>query len=80
VRNGNEAVALASKANDLTAGSDMTVLDTLAAAYAEAGQFPQAIDSDNRALDLAVAKGDNSMAEGIRYRMSLYTKRTPYRN
>ncbi|HEY1901447.1 MAG TPA: tetratricopeptide repeat protein [Terracidiphilus sp.] len=78
LRNGTEAVTLASEANDLTSDSDPIVLDALGAAYAEAGQFPQALTFANRALELAVGKGDSSMADAIRYRISLYTARTPY--
>jgi tetratricopeptide (TPR) repeat protein len=80
LRNGTEAIGLAKQANDLTSGNDPSVLDTLGAAYAEAGQFPQALDSARRALGLAVAKGDNSMANGIRYRISLYEQNKPFRN
>ena len=80
LRNGTEAIALATQANDLTSGTDPSVLDTLGAAYAEAGQFPQALDSARRALGLAVAKGDNSMANAIRYRISLYEQSKPFRN
>lgn len=80
LRNGTEAVAFAEKANELTSGTDPTVLDTLAAAYAEAGQFPKARSSANRALDLALAKGDDAMAGAIRNRISLYKTNTPFRN
>jgi len=80
LRNGTEAIALATQANNLTSGTDPSVLDTLGAAYAEAGQFPQALDSARRALGLAVAKGDNSMANAIRYRISLYEQSKPFRN
>ncbi len=79
LRNGAEAVTLATQANDLTGGSDPIVLDALGAAYAEAGQFPQALTSANRALELADGKGDNTLADSIRYRISLYTADTAYR-
>ena len=42
VRNGVEAVALAERAAKLSAGNDPAVLDTLAAAYAEARRFAEA--------------------------------------
>jgi tetratricopeptide (TPR) repeat protein len=77
-RNGAEAVTVAEQANDLTSGADPRVLDTLAAAYAEAGQFPQAITTANHALDLATATGAEAAANGIRYRISLYTEGKPY--
>ena len=79
LRNGPEAVDFASKANDLTKGIDPNVLDTLGAAYAEAGQFDQALDAANRALNLAVANGETDKASAIRYRIGLYTAGKPYR-
>jgi tetratricopeptide (TPR) repeat protein len=79
LRNGTEAVALASKANELTSGGNPSVLDALGSAYAEAGQFPQALTFANRALELAVGKGDGAMAEAIRGRIHLYMTNTPYR-
>jgi len=79
LRNGAEAVTLAERANDLTSGTDPSVLDTLAAAYAESGKFPEAIASANKALGLATSKGDAAMANGIRYRLSLYEANKPFR-
>jgi tetratricopeptide (TPR) repeat protein len=79
LRNGTEAVALAEQANELTLGADAGVLDALGAAYAEAGQFPQALAAANRALELAGAKGDTGAAGGIRYRINLYTAEKPFR-
>jgi tetratricopeptide (TPR) repeat protein len=80
LRNGPEALKLARQANDLTSNTDPSVLDTLGAAYAESGQFPQALDAANRALSLAVAKGDTAMADAIRFRIRLYQANTPFRN
>jgi tetratricopeptide (TPR) repeat protein len=79
LRNGTEAMTLAEQANELTSGSDTHVLDTLAAAYAETGQFPQALATANRALTLAVDRGNTTLAEAIRYRISLYTASMPFR-
>jgi len=80
LRDGAEAVTLAEQANKLTSGSDPIVLDALGAAYAEAGQFAQALETANRALTLAAAKGDTSSATLIRSRISLYQANRPYRN
>jgi tetratricopeptide (TPR) repeat protein len=79
-RNGVEAVTLSSRANDLTSGTNPSVLDVLAEAYAAAGQFSQALTFANRALELTVAKGDDATAAAIRSRIQLYTTNTPYRN
>jgi hypothetical protein len=80
LRNGQEAIALAARANDLTSGADPNVLDVLAEAYATSSQFSQALTFANRALDRAVSKGDDAMAAAIRSRISLYIAKTPYRN
>ena len=42
VRNGTEAVELAERALKLSGGNEPAILGTLAAAYAEAGRFPEA--------------------------------------
>ncbi|MGB7549253.1 MAG: tetratricopeptide repeat protein [Terracidiphilus sp.] len=77
-RNGAEAVSQAEKANNLAPADDPDVLDTLAAAYAENGQFTQAIASATRALDLAVARGNSPLAAAIRGRLLLYKGDQPY--
>ena len=78
LRNGTEAVAFAEKANQVTQGADPSVLDALGAAYAEQGQFQQAIASANRALELVNAKGDANAAGAIRHRLSLYMADKPF--
>jgi len=80
IRNGAEAVELANNAKDLSAGGDPIVLDTLAAAYAETGQFTQAVTFANSALDLAAARKDESLAAAIRDRILLYEANEPFRD
>ena len=78
VRNGAEAVVLAEKANTLTGGEQPFVLDTLAMAYAEAGRFQNAQQSEQRALKIAQAAGlkeTNAMSQ----RLELYRAGQPYR-
>ena len=48
-RNGAEAVALAKRAVELSGGSEPMFLDTVAAAYAEAGRFPEALRTARQA-------------------------------
>src|SRR5208283_1370777 len=49
LRNGSQAVQLAQRANQLTGNGNPVVLRTLAAAYAEAGRFPEAVETAQRA-------------------------------
>ena len=52
-RNGGEALELAQRANRRCDGKRPDVLDTLAAAYAEIGWFPEAVAAEGKALELA---------------------------
>ena len=52
-RDGAEAVRLAERACDLTERRILALLDTLAAAYAETGDFPRAISAAEEALNRA---------------------------
>lgn len=79
IRNGVRAANLATKATKLPGGNSPIVLRTLAAAYAETGDFADAITIVRRALDLATAQRENSLATTLRHEMELYQARTPYR-
>jgi tetratricopeptide (TPR) repeat protein len=80
LRNGNEALSLAEAANNLATSNDPTVLDTLAAAYAENGQFAQAVALETRALELATESKNTAMAKDIRSRLTLYKAKRPFRS
>ena len=62
VRNPGEAVRLAKSAVALTAEQDPRMLETLAVASAEAGDFPAAIQAAQKAMRLALASGDQDLA------------------
>ena len=51
----------------------------LAAAYAEAGRFPNAITTAERALQLATDQGNTALAEAIRAQITLCQSGLPYR-
>ena len=61
----------------LAGGTDPNSLDTLAAAYAEAGDFSLAVATAERALALAIA-GNQPFVEDIRGRLRLYRGGFPY--
>ncbi len=77
VRNGAEAVQMAESARD-AAQENAELLDTLAAAYAEDGQFPRASATAARALELAEAQGNRQLAADLRARQLLYAQRKPF--
>jgi tetratricopeptide (TPR) repeat protein len=79
LRNGDEAVKLAGQANELSGGTNAVVLRTLAAAYAETGQFGKAIESGRTALQLARVHGDQSLAVELEQQIAVYELRLPYR-
>ncbi len=74
-RNGSEAVSLAIRALNLLGAKDAAALDTLAAAYAEAGEFEDALAAERKAL--FVAAGQQTDAMNLRLR--LYESRRPFR-
>jgi Tfp pilus assembly protein PilF len=78
VRNGAEAVAQAEQARQL-AGDVPSILDTLAAAQAEAGRFAEALATARRALQLALRQNDKALAGAVRGRIALYAAARPFR-
>ena len=78
LRNGAKAVELAEKAVIATGGNDAVMLHTLAAAYAEDGQFGKAVAAAKDALDIAEANGIAALADSLRNKLTLYQSGTPY--
>ena len=78
LRNGPRAVELAQRAVQLSAGTSPQILDTLAAAYAEAGRFPEAITAARRALELSSAQSNKPLAEVIQNQLKLFETHAPY--
>jgi tetratricopeptide (TPR) repeat protein len=78
LRNGAKAVELARQANALTGGDNPTILHTLAAAYAEAGRFSEAVETAQHALHLAEAQSNTTLAGQLQLEMKLYEAGTPY--
>jgi tetratricopeptide (TPR) repeat protein len=66
------AVALAERACDLTGHQLPGYLDTLAAAYAAAGRFNDAIATAQKAVELAHSAGQSQLAGEIQARLKLY--------
>ena len=80
VRDGARAVELSERADHLTGGQNATIIATLAAAEAEAGHFPEAIKTAQRALDLALGSGQTTLSALIREQIALYQSGSPSRD
>jgi tetratricopeptide (TPR) repeat protein len=79
MRDGARAVELANRAVKLSGGQQPHPFDALAAALAEAGQFPAAIAAAEQAATLAEARGDEALVGAIQQRTRLYRQDLPYR-
>jgi tetratricopeptide (TPR) repeat protein len=79
VRNGAKAVELAERADQLTGHKNAIIIATLAAAYAEAGRFPEALTAARRALQLATDAGNTALADAVRAQIKLYESKSPSR-
>lgn len=77
VRDGQSALGYAEKAVALTSRTNLAVLDTLAAAYAEAGQFTNAINVQKEAIALLKSEEERKDYES---RLRLYESGTSYRD
>lgn len=75
-RNGKEAVKLATKACELSDGEDWQEIDTLAAAYAEAGDMENAIKTQEQAIELG---GDAANVPRVKNRLELFRSGKAYR-
>src|SRR2546423_1433110 len=78
VRDGERAVQLAERANVLAGNNDPAILHTLAAAYAEARRFEDALQTARRAMKLASRADNNAVYNAIRDELPLYQLGLPY--
>ena len=80
VRNGGKAVALAEQADRFSKDKDPLVLRTLAAAYAEAGRFPEAVLTAKQALALAMTQSNTRLTKALQTEIGLYQTNSPCRS
>ncbi|HXC36831.1 MAG TPA: tetratricopeptide repeat protein [Candidatus Acidoferrales bacterium] len=78
LRDGQTAVALAERATQLTQGRDPAALRSLAAAFAENGQYPDAVATAQQALQMS--RGNPGLATTIQEQLKLYQNHQPYRD
>jgi len=77
-RDGRQAVELAERTCKATQNSVPTMLDTLAAAYAEVGRYAAAVDAAQRALAL-LRRTPGTPTRELEQRLILYRSGKPYR-
>jgi spermidine synthase len=80
LRDGTQAVALAERAARLAGGGQPAILDTLAAAYAEAGRFSEAVQIATQLLESARKQDNRKMVEALEAKLALYRTGTPFRD
>ncbi len=75
-RDGKQAIADATKACELTEWSDAGIIDTLAAAYSESGDFAKAVEWQTKAVSMVSASEKAEYQEHL----ELYRAGKPYRD
>jgi tetratricopeptide (TPR) repeat protein len=79
IRNGRRALALATRANELSGDSNPAILRTLAAACAENGRFTEARVIAEKGLQLAQAQGNPALAGILEGDLAFYRANAPVR-
>ncbi len=80
LRDGTKAVQLAEQALRISGHRIPIIFRTLAAAYAESGQFPEAIQAAQRGIQLANGQGNSGLATELQGNIGLYEEQRPLRD
>jgi tetratricopeptide (TPR) repeat protein len=80
IRNGAKAVQLAEQAVRISGGRIAILFRTLAAAYAESGEFSKAIQTAQRGVELANSQGNSGLAIELEGNIALYQDQRPLRD
>ena len=78
IRDGVQAVQYAGRACELTHYGVTLLVGTLAAAYAEAGRYDDAVAAAQKACALATAAGERDLLEKNQKLLALYRAHQPY--
>jgi WD40 repeat protein/serine/threonine protein kinase/tetratricopeptide (TPR) repeat protein len=76
-RDGRRAIELATKACEMTEFKNAIIVDTLAAAYAEAGDFEKAVEWQQKAIELT--NESDAVSGGYIKRLEAFQRREPWR-
>jgi len=77
IRNGDLAITLAQRANQLSGGQNPIMLRTLASAFAEVGRFGDARQSLAKAIELAPAAGQKDLVDQFNGELKRYEAGLP---
>jgi len=80
LRDGAKALQLAQEALRLSARRIPIIFRTLAAAYAESGDFSKAIETAQQGLELANSQGNSTLATDLQGNIALYQEQRPLRD
>jgi tetratricopeptide (TPR) repeat protein len=80
LRDGARAVSLALRADQLSGGQNPFVAAALGAAYAEVGDFSQAVAAAQRALQIPGQESRSPLAATVREQLALYRTGSPFRD
>ena len=80
LRNGAEALAISQRLSQTTEASNPMILRVLAAAYAEAGRFPEAIETTERGITLATSQYRSDLAALLQSDLKLLQSAQPLRD
>ena len=80
IRDGTRALDLAQRASQTSGGRNLLISRVLAAAYAENGRFPEAIQVVQEAEQRAEASGQSASASLLRGDLELYQQGVPLRD
>jgi len=78
LRDGAKAVQFAAQASQATDANNADILRTLAAAYAQEGQYPEAVETAQKALGLAQTASDTALEGALCREIKLYQAGQPY--
>lgn len=78
LRDGKRAVECATRLCELSRYQSPRALDVLAASYAEAERFPEAVRAAARAAEYAAKQGNPRFAAEIQTRLALYRQNKPF--
>jgi len=80
LRDGPKAVELAKQALRISGGRIPILFRTLAAAYAESGEFSKAMQTAQQGIELANSQGNSGLATELQGNIALYQEQRPLRD